>query len=129
MKRLPKIAAIIALHINSVAMASCDFATGIERTNAGYIYSSSCHQEVGQIVSEVKDRRTQVQLLNDAIILKEQAIEAERARAELWRKTSFEVEDRLRTIENNRHDRDFLYLGAGVLLTIGAAWAMGAASK
>ena len=130
MKILPIISsALIALHLNSTALAACDFSTGITQTDKGFLYSPDCHREVGKIVKENDDRKEQADAFRKALDLKDAVIDAQRQRADLWRDTSFKLEDRVSTIEEFKRNNELLYFGLGIVLTIGAGYAVGQAAK
>lgn len=59
----------------------------------------------------------------------EQIVEKERQKAELWRKVAEDTTLKYTEVQERRGTRDWLFLGAGVLLTIGAGYALGQAAK
>lgn len=130
MKILPIfLSAIITFHLNSTALAACDFSTGITQTEKGFLYTPDCHREVGRISKENEDRKEQAELYRKALDLKDIAMDAQRERADMWRDTSFKLEDKLSSIERFKRNNELLYFGLGVVLTVGAGWAVGQAAK
>lgn len=94
--------------------ASCDFST-VERQGNKFIYSAECHKKVYKLIQEAKKREEQVEELNKTIKLKDLAIDTHMDRAEKWRKTSYELEDRVITMQKIKKYNDWLYFGLGFL--------------
>jgi hypothetical protein len=77
--------------------------------------------------SELKDKlidnyRTQVDTLD-------KIAEKERQKSELWQNRAETITEKYVAEENNRGFRDWLFLIGGVVLTVGAGYAVGQASK
>lgn len=112
---------------------ACDFSTGIQRQDYGFLYSNDCHREVGRIINELDERKKQKELYEQLLETKDQRIELEKQRtenykqqAELWKSTAKDIQDRADTITNLSESNKWLYIGAGVLLTVAAGFAIGA---
>jgi len=59
----------------------------------------------------------------------EQIVEKEQKKAELWREAAETSTKKYIESEENRGKRDWLFLISGVVLTVAAGYAVGAASK
>lgn len=112
---------ILLFLLPSIVMAECEWKS-IERTEQGFLYSAECHQRVGKMVKDEKLREEQVEELNQTIKLKDLALDTNVQRADLWRKTSFDLEDRLFKIENNNERNKWIYFGLGFLGASLAVW-------
>ncbi len=111
-----------------VAVADCDWKT-IEKTENGYLYNKDCHVQVGKLVKEAKLRKEQVAELSKTITLKDLAMTKANERIDLWRDTSFKLEERIIKQRKWSSYNDYLYFGGGVVMTILAGWALGQASR
>lgn len=100
-----------------------------KQEDSTYSYTVDCHKEFGKSLMDLKDREKQVEELNKALDLKNVVIESERDRAQMWRNTSYKLEDRMSTMERIKRDHELLYFGLGILVTIGSGWALGQAAK
>jgi hypothetical protein len=119
----------ILLLFSSVGLADCKWSEGVKEQADGYLYTPECHKKVGKVVTDLEDREEQVNLLKEALTYQKEATEGERKRAELWRDTTFKLEDRMTTIERWKKYNDWMYFGFGVLVTGVSAWAIGQAAK
>lgn len=113
------------------AMA-CEFSTGIQETDGGYLYSPDCHKEVGRMKKEIDERRYQKLRYEELLGIKDRQIELEqmssrnwKAQSELWKETAVEVHERSSSIERLSESNKWLYIGAGVLLTVISGYAIG----
>lgn len=121
MKNLIAVLLIVSHLFTVTAYAECDFATGIEKLPDGrFVYSKECHQKVGKMQADLKDREEQVAALTKTIDLKNLQIQTQEQRAQLWMDTSIKLEDRINTIDRMRSTNQFLYFGLG-LVTAGLA--------
>lgn len=80
--------------ITQTALASCDWKT-IQETENGFIYSKSCHIEVGRLVKSEKLLKGQITALNKQIRLKDLQFNKQLEITDKWRKTSYSLEDRV----------------------------------
>lgn len=108
-----------------VALADCDFSTGVQKQDSGYLYSVDCHKQVGKIVKDLDDREKQVQSLSKSIDLKDLALEIQDERANRLRETLYRVEDRVNTMERIKESNKWLYFGIGIAFTGLAVWGAG----
>lgn len=102
----------------------------------GYLFSPDKELEVRISSEENKILKKQLPLLNNQIYtLKQQLeldskiIERESQKSELWRVKAYEMTEKFIESENNRGKRDLFFLIGGVILTIGAGFAVGQANK
>jgi len=109
-------------------IASCDFST-LVKSNGFYQYSVDCHIKVGKTIQENELRVEQVEKLNKVITLKDLAISKSSERIDLWKSTSYKLEDRLLKHDAMSRKNDWVLFGGGVLTTILAGWALGQATK
>lgn len=105
------------------ALASCDWKTGIHLLpDSNYEYSHDCHIRVGETVRDLGVAQQQVILLNQAIDLKDLTISKADERADMWMKTSQELEKRVETLDKMNTTTKWLYFGLGVLATSAALY-------
>jgi hypothetical protein len=110
---------IYTLLVAPLANADCDFATGITPgPNKTFVYTEACHQKVGAVVQDNKNKTTQVDDLNKAISLKNVALDNADKRATLWMDTSGKLEDRLQKVDNLQKTNERIYFGLGVLTAV-----------
>ena len=113
---------LILSFMPSLAMAQCDFHTGISQVPGGYLYTEECHLQVGKDEKELTSSRVQIADLTKAIELKDLAITKSDARATLWIDTSTKMEEKLQRVDELQKKNEFLYFGLGVLATVGAGF-------
>lgn len=116
-----KILLIVALLLPNLAFAECNW-KDIKKTDAGFVYPTACHKKVGKMVKDDISRKAQVTKLNKTITLKDLAIDTHLQRTELWRKTSYDLEDRLFKIERHSSRNKWIYFGLGFLGSSVAVW-------
>ena len=93
---------ILAFSFNTFA---CNFSKDITRNaNGSYTYSKECHIEVGKRLQANELRKEQVEKLQKTIELKDLLVVKTEERVELWRDTSFKLEDRINTIDRVRQN-------------------------
>ena len=107
----------------NVAMADCKWAEGTKKVEGGYLYTPECHGRVGILVKDLDDRAVEVEALRKTIELKDLTIQKADERTQLWRDTTFKVEDRLTKIENAADTNKWVYFGLGVLSVFAAGYA------
>lgn len=110
------------------ALGACDWST-IKKVDSIYHYTKECNLEVGRLVQEAEKRRQQVDKLNKSIELKDLAIDKAEQRVELWKNTSYKLEDRLIKHDKWSKRNDWILFGGGMLTAILTGWAIGQASK
>lgn len=114
---------IAALLLSQTIYGDCDFKTGITAgPNKTFIYSEECHQKVGSLVLDNKNKAQQVDDLLKAITLKDLAIKDSDQRATDWMSTSGTLEKRVQEIDKLEGTNKVLYFGLGVLTTFLAAY-------
>lgn len=110
----------------SVAMANCDFKTGITPNSDGsYRYTAECHLKVGNMKQDLEIKDQQIEKYVKALELKDLAIVKADERWALWRDTSYGMQDRLIKYDDLRQKNQLLYFAAGVILTGFAVWGAG----
>jgi hypothetical protein len=98
------------------------------RQNPGtgnFVYSESCHLEFGRLRLEQKLRQQQIEHLEKSIKLKDLALDLSDKRIEVWKKTSYEIEDKMIKMEKNTDNMKILYFGIGIITMGAATWAAG----
>lgn len=116
--------------VSNVALADCDFKTGIIPLSDGsYKYSADCHLRVGQLVQDNAVKDHQISDLTKAVTLKDLALQKSDDRANLWMNTSGQLEDRLTKVDSLEKKNSVLYVSLGVLGTVLAVWAAGQLRK
>jgi hypothetical protein len=107
----------LILLFSSIAHAECDWSQIKDNGDQTYTYPLSLHLCVGQLVQANKD-------LTAAIQLKDLAITNSDNRIALWQKTAGDEQDRLTKIDETQRTNEYIAFGLGILLTIGAAYAV-----
>lgn len=120
---------IIMCFFSSFCMAECDWKTGVTQQGDNFLYNKDCHLKVGQLVEESKLREEQVAKLNKTIELKDLMIAQSEARVELWRNTSYKLEDKYLSQQKWDNLNRWVYLGLGIALTVAAGFTIGYASR
>jgi hypothetical protein len=114
---------------SQVAMADCDFSTGVQSSGTGYLYTKECHKKVGKLVEDADKREKQVEHLEKALDLKDLALNKADERNGLLRESLYKVEDRVNTMEKLQESNKVLYFIGGVLFTGLAVWSAGQLRK
>jgi hypothetical protein len=115
----------LTIMMSSISYAECNYSLGIQKVENGYLYTDECHAEVGKKLMDLKDREKQIDLYKEVISLKDLQISKEQQRADLWKNTTFKLEDRMMSIRRWDRWEDWLYFGAGVLVMSAATWGAG----
>jgi hypothetical protein len=119
---------LLILIISFNAFADCDFGT-IEKQGDKYLYSKECHIEVGKLYNKDKLRDQEVEKLNEKISLKDLALDKADQRAELWKDTTYKLEERIQKQSTYSKYNDMFYFGAGVATVILTGWALGQVAR
>lgn len=127
MKQFLIVLIAICLSVNS--FATCDFSTGITKTEQGYLYTKECHIKVGETVRDLGIAEGQNKKLIEALSLKDFALSKANERADLWMNTSYKLEARIETMDGLYERNKWLYFGIGVLATSAAVYAAGQLSS
>ena len=117
------------ISLSTPALADCDLKLDIKQVQDGFLYTNDCHRLVGKTFMDKKDLELQVLKYEDLLKLSEEQIRLEQERAELWRGTSMDLNERVNNMEWLSDKNKLLYFGAGAAVVIGSAWAVGQASK
>jgi hypothetical protein len=119
------VAILLAMSLfSNVALAECDFSTGISRNDNGtYTYSKECHIKVGEMKYDLGVKDLQIEKLNKALDLKDLAITKADQRADMWMNTTYKLEDRINTIDQMRSNNQWIAFGLGALTMFAAAYA------
>lgn len=119
-------AALIAISISNVALADCDFSTGITKNDNGtFTYTKECHIKVGEMKRDLDLANTQIAEYKKVIDLKDLALTKSDARANLWMDTSFKLQDRMNVIDELKSKNQYLAFGLGIVVTGLAVWGAG----
>lgn len=76
--------------------------------------------------SSITDKQIQLYKQNEDVL--NSVIDKERQKSKLWEDQAEKYTQKYIEEQNNRSNRDWLFFAGGVLLTLGAAWAVGAAA-
>ena len=102
----------------------------------GFLFSPKKEEELRKDNEELKLLRTETQLKDKKIKLisseitdLEYILDKEKQKGKLWQEQAITSTEQLIKAESGRGTRDALFIGLGVLLTIGAGFAVGAAAK
>lgn len=117
---------LVAITLSNVAMADCDFKTGVEKLPDGrFAYSSECHIKVGEMKRDNGLLTTQVADYQKVIELKDLALTKANERADLWMNASFKLQDRMNAVDELKSKNQLLTFFAGVAVTGLAVWGAG----
>jgi hypothetical protein len=111
-----------------VALAKCDWKS-IKKQGEYYLYPKECDIEVGKLVLKEKERKAQVKKLNETIKLKDLALNEADKRIDLWRDTTYKMEDRILKQKTYNKYTNWAYYGLGVLSVVLGGYAIGQAAK
>lgn len=126
MKKLLSYIVIVSLLFSQVARGDCDFSKDIKPTDHGtYEYTKDCHIKVGQLVQDGSTKDKQIQDLNQAITLKNLALDTSDKRADNWMSTSLQLQDRVQKIDQLEKGNNILYFALGIAFTSLAVWGAG----
>lgn len=102
----------------------------------GFLFSPEKEQEVRLkleyyklIQVELELHKEQKELFRQELGLSKQIVEKEQQKAEAWRKLAETSTLELSKMQEARGTRDWLFVVSGVILTVGAGWAIGQAAK
>lgn len=105
---------------------ACEFSQDIQRNEDGtYTYTRDCHVEVGKKLDELDIRLLQIEDLKSSLDLKDMALDKAEDRIELWRDTSFKLEDRVNKIEQYKSEQQWWWFALGVVVTGAAVYGAG----
>mgnify|MGYP003332930058 CR=1 FL=1 len=107
---------------SNIALADCKWAE-VKKVEGGFLYPDGCHDRVGKIVKDNDDYKIETEALRKTIDLKDLTIQKADERTELWRNTTFKVEDRLNNLESAAKTNQWVYFGLGVLSVFAAGYA------
>ena len=125
-RKLIVISLVISFVTPIISFAKCDFSKDIEKHGEDrYSYTKDCHKEVGRLVTVEIKRAEQVEKLEKVIELKDLTIVKSHERMEMWKDTTFKLEDRVNLIDDSRSTNQWLYFGLGVLTMSAAVWGAG----
>lgn len=112
--------------ISSIAFAdnNCDWSQIKKLPDGGYEYNPTLNICVGQLVRDSSVKDQQIVDLTKAIDLKNLAITNADARTALWTKSAEDEQDRIASIDQSQRTNEYIAFGLGILLTIGAAYAV-----
>jgi hypothetical protein len=102
----------------------------------GFLFSLEKEQEVRLKIEyykliqvELELHKEQKELFRQELSLSKQTIEKEQQKSEAWRKLAESSTLELSKMQEARGSRDWLFVVSGVVLTVGAGWAIGQAAK
>jgi hypothetical protein len=99
------------------AFADCDWKTGIKpiTERSSYEYTLGCHIKVGETVRDLGIAQEQVKLLSKSLELKDLAIKTADQRADMWMKTSEDLNSKIDTLQDMDRQNKWIYFGLGFL--------------
>jgi hypothetical protein len=114
---------LIMFMFSQICWAECDLAKDINKNADGsYTYSKECHLLMGQWKKDLEARAQQADELKKSIELKDLALTHTEQRVNLWRDTSFSLEDRLNKAEKMTQFDRWFHFGLGIVVTGAAVW-------
>ena len=124
-----KVLISVFLVLSTPLHAECNLKTDVRKIGDSFVYTPECHRYMGKIYLENEERIKQIALYESIIELQKEQLALESERAELWRMTSYELEERYQKKSWFSEQNKLLYFGAGVILMLGASWAAGQAQQ
>lgn len=103
--------------ISNSAYAICDSKDIQKQEDGSYRYSKECHNEVGKTFGALEKREQQVEKLEKVIELKDLSLDKSYERIEMWRDTTYKLEDRVNTMEQMKKNNEVLYFILGIAVT------------
>lgn len=117
---------MLCISFASNSCADCDFSKDIQKNADGsYTYTRECHLDVGNTYKALEKRVLQVGKLEEALELKDLALIKSHERMDLWRNTTYKLEDRVNSMEEFKKRNEWLYFGLGIVVTGLAVWGAG----
>jgi hypothetical protein len=107
-----------------MAFGTCDFSS-VKKQGNSYLYSKECHDKVNKLQKETQLREEQVGELKKSIELKDLAIDKGLERVELWKESSYDLEDRLHKVRKYESYNSWVYFTLGVFVTGVAVYGAG----
>lgn len=132
---------ILSFFISSLSFAEClkpvqIVEKGNSATCTGFLFSPDKEREVRTKVTDYElllQRQDlliqQKELYKELYEKSETQITLEREKTETWKQAATKATNELMSTQNSRMQRDYLFFGAGILTTLLAGYALGAASK
>lgn len=103
---------------------------------SGFLFSPEKEQELRikneqykLLMEESKLYIQQIELYRKEVTVTDEIVKKERDKAEVWRKAAEDSTERYVKLEEARTTRDWMFLVAGVGLTVLAGWSVGQAAK
>lgn len=141
MKKLVTLITLLSYLAGEWAFAACSQPVTLLQENTpapcrGYLFTPEKEHEVFKLKENykllneelgIKDKQLNIYKNNDAVV--QEAIKLEQQKSELWRAKAEDSTKKLIESESGRGTRDILFIGLGVLLTIGAGFAIGQAAR
>jgi hypothetical protein len=81
--------------------------------------------EFGKLRFIEKERKKQIEHLEESIKLKDLALDISNKRIENWQQASYRMEDRLLKMEENTQKMNLVYFGLGIIVMGLATWSAG----
>lgn len=114
---------MIALTIfSNVAMADCDYTKIVKNNDGTYTYSAELHVCVGKMKQDLDISTQQNSNLIKSLSLKDLALDKANQRADLWKDSTFKLEDRINSIDSLQKKNDWMFFGLGVVTVLAAGY-------
>lgn len=136
-----KLLIILSFFISNFSFAKCTKPVQLiekdsSATCTGFLFSPDKELEVREKVTDYElllQRQDliiqQKELYKDLYEKTETQITLEREKTKTWKQAATKATEELMSTQNSRMQRDYLFFGAGILTTLLAGYALGAASK
>ena len=108
-----------------LALADCDYTKIKDNGDGTYLYTKELHICVGKMKKDLDASNAQNASYMEAITLKDLALTKSDERVNLWRDSTFKLEDRMSTIDSLESKNKIIYFGLGILITGAAVWGAG----
>lgn len=116
---------LISLCFFTNTVFACNFNTDIKKQDGLYLYTVSCHKEVGKMYMDNKDLLKENEQLEKAYKNLKEDIRLSDKQMRLWRDETYEQHKRLMNVKNASDNEKWLWFGIGVLVMGGAVYGAG----
>lgn len=110
--------------------------TGAQAPCKGFLFSPEEEQKMylldqnSKLMQQELDAKTKyIDIVNKEITDYQTVVDKEKQQSELWRKAAEDSTQKLVEVQSHTWQRDLLIFGLGILTTVGAGFAVGAAAR
>jgi hypothetical protein len=108
--------------VGVVVNTNCDYTKIVKNADGTFTYTKQLHLCVGDMKLDLEVAKLQIVDLNQALSLKDVALQKSDSRVKLWSDTSEQLENRITKIDTETKRNDFLYFALGIAASIGVGF-------